>query len=231
MRRPIAVLFHAAFAALALSAAQLMAAVIPPIGLSAGSQYQLVFVTADGRDATSSNIADYNTFVTNEAALNPLLPAATWNDVGSTATVDANVNASSGGLPVYNTAGQLVATAGTGLYTATLVNPILYDQFGTASPANTAVWTGSGSNGTDYNNPPLLGLGASIGATAIGDPTAISANWAHDGNHIQSAALPLYALSTAITVPTPEPATLTLLGSALLLQGGIGIFRRRRARR
>ena len=146
MRNPIVVVLHAALAAFALPAAQIMAAVIPPIGLSAGQQYQLVFVTADGRDATSSNIADYNTFVTNEAALNALLPAATWHDVGSTASVDANVNAPSGGLPVYNTAGQLVATAGTGLYTATLVNPILYDQFGNAEPANTAVWTGSGSN-------------------------------------------------------------------------------------
>jgi hypothetical protein len=184
----------------------------------------LVFVTADGRDATSSNVADYNTFVTNEAALNALLPAATWNAVGSTATVDAN--APSGGLSVYNTAGQLVATAGTGLYTATLVNPILYDQFGNAQPHDDSVWTGSDSNGTDYNNPPLLGIGASIGATALGDATATSANWVHDGNHTQSAALPLYALSTAITVPTPEPATLTLLGSALLPLGGIGILRR-----
>ena len=34
--------------------------VVLPTGLAPGSQYEIVFVTADGSTATSSNIADYN---------------------------------------------------------------------------------------------------------------------------------------------------------------------------
>ena len=79
MQKSIAVFLLATFAPFALSATQLMAGVIPPIGLVPGSQYQLIFVTADTRDATSSNIADYNAFVSAEAALNPSLPSGvTW---------------------------------------------------------------------------------------------------------------------------------------------------------
>ncbi len=112
MRKLIAAFLGAAFAV--ISATQLMAAVVPPIGLAPGSQYQLIFVTADAITPGSSNIADYNAFVTAEAALNPSLPPATWDVVGSTASVDANVNAPSEGVPVYNTQGievRVTATA------------------------------------------------------------------------------------------------------------------------
>jgi hypothetical protein len=64
---------------LALHPAQLMATVIAPIGLSLGSQYQLIFITAGIRDATSSNIDDYNAFVSAQAALSSSLPEAIWH--------------------------------------------------------------------------------------------------------------------------------------------------------
>ena len=58
--------------------------------LPVGSQYQLTFVTAGSRDAMSTNIEDYNQFVTEQAALNPALPQGlTWRAIASTATVDA----------------------------------------------------------------------------------------------------------------------------------------------
>ena len=105
----------AAFAA--LSATHLMAGVIPPVGLPPGSPYQLIFVTADGIPGTSPIEAPYNTFVNSEAALSPTLPASSWHAMTSTADgTNANVNAPSGGVPVYNTVGQLVATAATGIY-------------------------------------------------------------------------------------------------------------------
>ena len=47
--------------------------------LPPGSQYQLMFVTAGSRYATSTDIEDYNAFVTAEAQQNPSLPAGiTW---------------------------------------------------------------------------------------------------------------------------------------------------------
>ena len=47
-------------------AAQAALVVVPP-GLAPGAQYRLVFMTDGTRDATSTDINDYNTFVTNQA--------------------------------------------------------------------------------------------------------------------------------------------------------------------
>jgi hypothetical protein len=38
-----------------------------PAGLTPGESFRIVFVTDGTRDAASTNIADYNTFVTNDA--------------------------------------------------------------------------------------------------------------------------------------------------------------------
>ena len=126
---------------------------IPP-NLSPGSQYQLIFVTADTTIPGSSNINSYNSFVQSEAALNPSLPSATWTVVGSTASVDALTNSPNimvGGsyLPVYNTQGVLVSDEATGgLYAGFYPSPVEvgYTQFGVYDP--TDVWTGTESNGT-----------------------------------------------------------------------------------
>jgi hypothetical protein len=56
-----------ALATLGTSAAQAALVVVPP-GLNPGDQYRLVFVTAGTRNATSSDINDYNTFVTNQVS-------------------------------------------------------------------------------------------------------------------------------------------------------------------
>jgi len=53
---------------------------IPP-GLAPGSTYFLAFVTGDERDATSSNILDYNAFVTKAAYDEPALLASAWDDM------------------------------------------------------------------------------------------------------------------------------------------------------
>src|ERR1700744_4626362 len=62
---------------------------VPPPGVT---DYRLIFVTADGTSATSANIADYNSFATSEAALDPNLPSTTWTAVASTDLVDAVSN-------------------------------------------------------------------------------------------------------------------------------------------
>ena len=83
MRKSLAIFLLAA--AIASLAAPVMADIIPPIGLAPGSEYQLIFVTAGTTNAESTDISTYNAFVMAEAALNPLLPTATWDAVGSTA--------------------------------------------------------------------------------------------------------------------------------------------------
>jgi hypothetical protein len=198
--------------------------VTTPTGLAPGTQYQLVFVTADPFFATSTSISDYNTDVTNEAALNATLAAfdsansVTWTVIGSTPTVNADANAPSSGL-VYTLNNVEVASAG--LYGGSLLSPIDIDQNGNTS--NTGVWTGSLSAGT------VAGGINDLGQTfpEFGDSASITSAWITDGNGTESDNnMALYALSSVITVPqvssVPEPGSLTLLPGALLVLVFVG---------
>ena len=107
-----------AFAGLAYQAHG--AAITVPPGLNPGDTYRILFFTSTTRDATSSNIADYNTFVTNAANLDPnmVLLSTTWSALASTLTVNALTNAglsaSDTTTRFFNTSGQLIATGVTG---------------------------------------------------------------------------------------------------------------------
>ena len=67
-----------------------------PTDLNLGDHYRLAFVTSTTRDATSSDIADYNAFVAGVAAGQPELAAlgTTWTAIAATATVNAYDNTS-----------------------------------------------------------------------------------------------------------------------------------------
>lgn len=52
---------------LTLFAATAQAALITPAGLNAGDKYHVIFVSSTTMDATSSNIADYDTHVQSAA--------------------------------------------------------------------------------------------------------------------------------------------------------------------
>jgi hypothetical protein len=186
------------------------AAIIPPIGLAAGAPYQLIFVTADSIDALSPFENQYNTFVTNEAALNPSLPTATWHAITSTVdSTDASTNAPWLSLPVYNTLGQLVTSAAQSLYTPTHLAPITGDQYGGPIPPG-PVWTGSSASGTGNFR---LGLPNQYGD--IGSPLD-PGFWLRAGQapfilQVNQLDFPIYALSGVIHIPTPEPSSFILL--------------------
>ena len=120
---------------------------ILPTGLAPGSQYQLAFVTADVTSGTSGSESYYNDFVRTQAApLAAVLPGGTtWSAITSTFDgtnhTDASQNAPTySGIPIYNSAGELVAASGDQLLTTSLVHPICFDQYGNYDPATP--WTG-----------------------------------------------------------------------------------------
>lgn len=123
---------------------------VPPPGVT---DYRLIFVTADTTNAVSANIADYNSFATDEAALNPNLPSTTWTAVASTDQVNAVSNIACtpdcSNIPIFLVDGTEVATSSTALFdaaTISLLSGINEDQYGNSTGGY--VWTGSFSDGT-----------------------------------------------------------------------------------
>ncbi len=211
----------AAVAATLILGGMAMADVILPAGLARGSQYEIALVTADGSQAESSNIATYNTFVTSEANQDAILSSlgVSWHAIASTSTVNANVNApNNDSIPVYNTAGQLVADSNEPLYSSLHYNPISYTQFG-EEVEDTWVWSGSEPTGTDYLENPLGSVYPTYGFCNY-----INDEWVLYGSYYSFQPMGIYALSSPITV-VPEPTSLTLLGAALL---GLGLVYLRR---
>jgi hypothetical protein len=93
MRKSIAVFLLAAAAAIPPLTA-LAGPITVPTGLNPGDQYRLAFVTSTTRDASSSNIADYNAFVTAAANSDPLVAALNtgWRAIASTPSTAAEDN-------------------------------------------------------------------------------------------------------------------------------------------
>jgi hypothetical protein len=224
---------------------------IPPSDLSPGDLYQLIFVTAGTMNAASDEIAEYNTFVTQQAAaLSPYVQAGTtWfavastYDVASASETDARDNAAAyKDIPIYNTQGQRTANGYADFWNASIQNPlqhpIKYDQFGNALPDDTIVWTGSKTDGTaKFLNNTLEGpLGSldpdqdSDNYTVFGSSTSTIGKWINRGSLVDFyEEHSFYALSSPITVTiVPEPGTLMLLGIGALCMAAFFRLRQRR---
>ncbi|WP_044035277.1 hypothetical protein, partial [Microcystis aeruginosa] len=148
-----------ALATLGTGAAQ-AALVVVPTGLNPGDQYRLVFVTDGTRDATSTNIDDYNNFVTNEVTGSPLATALTaagftpsaitWKAIASTDSVAARdntgTNPSSTGVPIYLIDGNRVANNNADLWDGSILTGI--DRTPQESVGFFFVWSGTSDDGT-----------------------------------------------------------------------------------
>jgi PEP-CTERM motif len=201
-----------------------------PAGLNPGDQFRFVFVTDGSRDATSTNVADYDSFVNAEAGgatYNGVV--VNWLAIGSTDSVDAIDHVGQAAAPVYLSDGTLVTTSTTaaGLWSRTLVHAISLDLAGNPVPPFTFVWTGTNPFGTGFGGP----LGSATPQT--GSPFDTFDSWVASGRSPGGDLRPLYGISSVLAVPqsVPEPSTLTMLGTALGAGLAITWARHRRVRR
>jgi hypothetical protein len=207
------------------------AIVVPPTGLAPGSEYRLVFVTSGTRNGTSSNIADYNTFVQNAArsssVLNTALTTAgfdptsiSWTAIASTPTTNARVNtqtqATDTSRPIYRLDGALIATSYADLWDGSLRDTLNVTEVDSVGAGR--VWTGTAASGL------TLGALGSAFSVLYGIQERIDL-WVSNGDTLVATnGLNLYGISSVLAVPTatattPEPSSLLgfiTLGGLLL---------------
>lgn len=200
------------------------AALIAPDGLNPGDKYHLVFATSTARDATSSNIADYNSFVTAAATaagswVKDL--STTWVAIASTQTTDA-INNAPITAPVFRVDGVKVADDSTDFWDGNLDSAINLTEVGGSPTA--WVWTGSNTSGTEFiqvggpDDGDSLALGSTDNTSStVGNPNSASSSWTVGTAAAQTTEFSFYAISGELTV-VPEPATLVLL-----CLGGLGL--------
>jgi hypothetical protein len=204
---------------------------VPP-GLAPGDPYRLVFVTSVPIDATSSDIDYYNAFVTAVANSDPTLAAMdlTWTAIVSTPTVNAIDNIGEDDVPVYNLAGQLVASSDTaatgGLWDTNvtpLANPIEFNEDGGLECCD--AWTGTAPDGEAV---PQATLGDPSGDSAVGLVQSTGISWLDAGSDSQGDSVLIYAISDdPVKPPTaPEPGTISLM-----LLGGMFLVGKMRSKR
>ena len=215
------------------NAAHAAAIVVPP-GLNPGDTYRLIFVTSGTVDALSTDIAYYNTFVSDEVLVTPALAllGTTWKAMASTSSVNALINAgldpSDTTTRFYNTQGNLVATGVlvnvNGLYGGIQYShaAVITDSSGAA--VNVPVWTGTGSDGVTSR---ALG-GSGTGFSFWGNSGAADYDWTEFDIDQRSTQRHLYGISGVLSVGVPEPSSLVLVGGAMLI---LGLTKQRGARR
>ncbi len=187
-----------------------------PTDLLPGAQYRLAFVTVGTLTAVSTDIADYDAFVTAEANSVPELSSlsTTWQVIGSTATVDARdhtgTDPSGPGVPIYRLDDIRLVDDYADLWDGSLDAPLRVDSDGNIAPVGVGAYTGSFGLGLAFH--PLGTATVSLGAAF--DP---GVGWIH-ATYTSNPSInleSLYGLSAILTVPVPEAGICSMLTLSL----------------
>ncbi len=190
-----------------------------PSGLGAGDSFRLIFATSTTRNATSDDIAVYNTFVQTRAAAGHSAiqtHSSGFRVVGCTADVDARDNTSTTyttsdkGVPVYWLNGNKAADDYEDFYDGSWddeTNPT--NESGNARNLDgiNAPYTGCNHNGTEA----FFGsLSTALGATnvRVGDPNSTGAGPLNgDSSVLRTDSRPFYGLSPVFEVAQAQTLT------------------------
>ena len=202
---------------------------LKPTGLSTGTQFRLLFLSSTKRNASSTDIADYNTFIQGRAAAGHTDIqdySAGFRVVGCTAAVDARDNTSTTytatdkGVPIYWLNGAKAADEYEDFYDGSWDDEANdKNESGTNGPdtsqSGNRPFTGCGHNGTEALDGSISqGFGAA-GGTKVGRPNSSSAlHGPLSSNAVTGTAntRPMYGLSAvfqvaaAVVVPNNPPA-------------------------
>mgnify|MGYP006908201847 CR=1 FL=1 len=216
--RSFAAVFVLAGLFMEMSTGAYAAPITVPEGLNPSDEYRLAFITSQTRNATSGNIADYNSFVTNVANTHSALSnlGTTWKAIASTSSIHAKDNTGTNfivdypnniGVPIYLLDGiTKIADDNVDLWNdGTIDSPLDVNEAGVEVRA-TDVWTGSNQFGN-----ALFPLGVIAPSPRVGRSDTAGTQWMSLGQSSASLSYPLYALSEVLTV-IPEPSSLLLVG-------------------
>jgi len=202
---------------LVASSARATVITLPP-GVSPGDSYRLAFRTSGAINATSTNIAVYNNFVSAVASAVPELASlgVGWKAIASTASVDARTNtgtdptsAGNTGVPIFLLNGVKIADHYDDLWDGTLDVGIGLTELEVSTGG--FVWTGTRQDGTAFGGLELGGGSFSSGRVGLAGNTG--ASWVSNSTNPRLGPLAFYAISDVIaTVAVPEPTTLYLIG-------------------
>ena len=201
---------------------------LKPADLGAGEQFRLMFVSSTGRDALSTDIADYNTFVSTRAAAG-VTAIQTYADdftaLVSTESVNARTNtltrATDTDVPIYWVksgsvdADDRATDDYADFYDATWKTNALgrNESGGSVAFTSTSFWTGTNTDGTTHTTQFMgaTGSGARVIRWRVQSSSILTSNSPPTSSSYRIAALsPVFQVAGGTTNTAPAAADNTV---------------------